>query len=151
MKILFNTLTGQLQPYPRNDDEAVEGLDPVYQVFDVIQDPPPIPVPQGYKLRPKQEINQTDKVVTLGFDLVAVPPICPNVQAFMAAFTLQEKALIALSTDPTTAALRLELTTWLSTVDPSHELVQTGLNKLVEIGIISEARKAEIIATATAN
>jgi hypothetical protein len=77
--------------------------------------------------------------------------IWPNAQAFMAAFTMPEKVAISLSTDPTTAALRLELTTWQSTVDPSHELVQTGLNKLVEIGIITESRKAEIIATASAS
>lgn len=79
----------------------------------------------------------------------APPPIWPNAQAFMAAFTMEEKAAIALSTDPTTAALRLELTTWMSTVDPSHELVQTGLNQLVSIGILTESRKAEIIATAS--
>lgn len=77
------------------------------------------------------------------------PKIWPNAQAFMAAFTMEEKAAIALSTDPTTAALRLELTTWMSTVDPSHELVQTGLNQLVTIGILTAARKAEIIATAS--
>lgn len=75
----------------------------------------------------------------------------PNAQAFMAAFTLQEKGAISLSTDTTVAALRFELSTWAITVNPSHTLVQTGLNRLVEVGIIDEARKAEIIATAAAS
>lgn len=81
---------------------------------------------------------------------VAPDPVWPNAQAFMAAFTMQEMAAIALSQDFTIAALRFQLSTWFSTVNPAHELVQTGLNQLVTIGIITEARKDEIITTATA-
>lgn len=71
--------------------------------------------------------------------------VWPNVQSFMAAFTMQEKAAIALSTDPTIAALRLELTTWLSQVLSNDSRVQMGLNKLVELGILTEQRKQEIL------
>lgn len=69
----------------------------------------------------------------------------PNVQAFMAEFTMQEKAAIALSSDATIAALRLELTTWFSQVLSNDQRVQMGLDKLVELGIITEQRKQEII------
>ena len=69
-----------------------------------------------------------------------------NVQKFMAEFTMQEKASIALSADPTIAALRLELTTWFSQVLSNDPRVVAGLDKLVELGIISAQRKQEIIA-----
>lgn len=77
------------------------------------------------------------------------PPQWENVQSFMAAFTMQEKAAIALSTDPTIAALRLELTTWLSSVPANSPAVLTGLDKLVELQILTPQRKTEILATAT--
>lgn len=72
--------------------------------------------------------------------------IWANAQAFMAEFTTDEKAGIALSTDPTIAALRLELSTWFSEVHSSDPRVVAGLDKLVELDIITEARKAEIVA-----
>ncbi len=75
-------------------------------------------------------------------------PQWDNAQDFMAAFTMPEKAQIALSGDATIAALRLELSTWLSAVHPSDARVQAGLNRLVELGIITAERKTEIINTA---
>jgi hypothetical protein len=71
--------------------------------------------------------------------------IWPNVQQFMAEFTMSEKAAVALSTDPTLAALRLELSTWFSTVHSNDPRVVMGLDKIVELGIISTDRKTEII------
>lgn len=79
----------------------------------------------------------------------APPPQWENTQSFMAAFTMQEKAAIALSTDPTIAALRLELTTWLSSVPANSPAVLTGLDKLVDLQILTPQRKTEILATAT--
>lgn len=76
------------------------------------------------------------------------PPVGPkqweNVQGFMAEFTMEELAAISLSTDPTIAALRMVLITWLSEVHSDDPSVIAGLNKLVEVGIISEQRKTEI-------
>lgn len=72
-----------------------------------------------------------------------------NVQAFMACFTMTEIAAVSLSTDSTIAALRLTLSTWLGRVEVPDLRVQTGLNKMVELGIISSDRKAEIEAQAT--
>lgn len=80
---------------------------------------------------------------------VATAPIWPNVQAFMAAFTMTEKAAIELSTDATIAALRLELTTWLTEVHPTDPRVIAGLDKLVELGILTSERRTEILATAS--
>lgn len=71
--------------------------------------------------------------------------IWANAQAFMAEFTMEEKGGIALSTDPTIAALRLELSTWFSEVHSNDPRVIAGLDKLVELDIITEARKEEII------
>jgi len=80
---------------------------------------------------------------------VATAPIWPNVQSFMAAFTMPEKAAIELSTDATIAALRLELTTWLTEVHPTDPRVIAGLDKLVELGILTSERRSEILATPT--
>ena len=68
-----------------------------------------------------------------------------NVQEFMGEFTMQEKGAIALSMDPTIAALRLELTTWLSEVHSNDSRVLIGLAKLQELGIIDESRKNSIL------
>lgn len=72
--------------------------------------------------------------------------IWPNVQAFMAEFTMEEKAVVAVSTDPVIAALRLELTTWMSDVHGNDPRVSMGLNRLVELGVLSSSRKTEILA-----
>lgn len=71
-----------------------------------------------------------------------------NVQGFMDLFTMQEKALVALSTDSIIAALRLTLSTWLGRVEIQDERVQLGLGRMVQLGIISPERKTEIEAAA---
>lgn len=68
-----------------------------------------------------------------------------NVQEFMGEFTMQEKAAIALSMDPTIAAMRLELTTWLSEVHADDFRVVAGINRIVELGIITPERKNTIL------
>lgn len=81
--------------------------------------PPPPPPPPNYK-------------------------IWGNAQAFMAELTMPEKVEIALSTDATIAALRLELSTWFSEVHSNDPRVIAGLDKLVELSILTETRKDEI-------
>ena len=71
--------------------------------------------------------------------------IWANAQAFMAEFTMEETFGIANSTDSTVAALRLEISTWFSQVYSNDPRVIAGLDKLVELDIITEARKEEII------
>ena len=68
-----------------------------------------------------------------------------NVQAFMGEFTIQEKGVIALSMDPTIAALRLELTTWFSEVHADDPRVVAGISRIVELGIITPERKNTIL------
>lgn len=69
----------------------------------------------------------------------------PNVQEFMTEFTMPEKGAIALSMDPTIAAMRLELTTWLSEVHADDPRVVAGINRIVELGIITPERKNTIL------
>jgi hypothetical protein len=146
MKILFHIPTQTLVAYPRADDEPVVGLDPDYEIFDVIQLPEPAYNPATQYLSTTESIDTTAKTVTRGWQIINLPDykIWANAQGFMAEFTTPEKADIAMSIDPTIATLRLELSTWFSEVYSNDYRVVSGLNKLVQLGIISEARKAEI-------
>lgn len=103
---------------------------------------------EGYTLR-ENEMLEADAILA-GISFYQEPQPAKkweNVQDFMGEFTMQEKAQIALSMEPTIAALRLELTTWLSEVHVDDPRVVMGLSKLVELGIISEQRKTEITST----
>jgi len=101
---------------------------------------------EGYVLR-ENEMLEADAILA-GIPFYQEPALAKkweNVQAFMAEFTMQEKAQIALSMDPTVAAVRLELTTWLSEVHADDPRVVMGLNKLVELGILTQSRRDTII------
>ena len=73
----------------------------------------------------------------------------PDVQAFMAAFTSAEKAAIGLSTDPVIASLRVELSSWSSTVIATDSRVVAGLDRLEQLSIIDSERRSEIESTAS--
>lgn len=150
MKTLYDTTTQVLVPYPRSDDEDVVGLDSRYLILTVTQDSQPS-IAEGESLTATENIDLESLTVTRGWQINSAPSpidykVWFNVQQFMAEFTMEEMAVIALSTDPTIAALRLQLTTWFSTIESNDIRVVTGLNKLVELGILSEERKNEIIA-----
>mgnify|MGYP000881270336 CR=1 FL=1 len=150
-KILYYTPTQTLCPYPRNDDEPVVGLDPDYEVFDIIQDDEPTYDPATQYLTTTETIDTVAETVTYGYQINDLPPppdykIWSNAQAFMAEFTDEETFGIANSTDSTVAALRLEISTWFSQVYSNDPRVIAGLDKLVELDIITEARKEEIVA-----
>jgi len=148
MKILFHIPTETLKPYPREDEEPVVGLDPEYDTFDLIQEPEPEFDPATNWIESTEIIDLAAKIVSRGWQINALPDfkIWGNVQDFMTEFSMPEKAAIALSIDPTIAALRLELSTWLSEVHANDPRVVAGLDKLVELEIITETRRAEIIA-----
>lgn len=148
MKILFHTPTATLKPYPRADDEPVVGLDAEYEIFDVVQEDQPVFDPATQWVEGTESIDTGLKTVTRGWQVHSLPDFktWANVQLFMAEFTMEEKAMIALSTDPTLAALRLELSTWLSEVYANDPRVVTGINKLVELSIVSQVRADEILA-----
>lgn len=77
MKILYNTITKSLQPYPRQDDQPVVGLASEYQVFSIVESPPPAYNNETHYLCPTETINVTSKTVTRGFEAVAKPPPPP--------------------------------------------------------------------------
>ena len=67
MKLLYNTSAQLFQPYPRDDDGEVIGLDPVYHVFTVNQDAEPLYDPATHHLEPTQSINYDARTVHNGF------------------------------------------------------------------------------------
>ncbi len=148
MKILCHIPTQTLLPYPRADEEPVVGLDPEYEIFDLVQEPQPTFDSATQYTTPTETIDVPSKTVTRGWQIHDIPvpdfKIWANAQEFVAEFTNEEKAGIALSTDPTVAALRFELSTWFSEVHSNDPRVVSGLDKLVELGIITEVRRTEI-------
>lgn len=151
MKILRIKSTGELKAWPREDQGDVIGLDTdVYDVYNLTQlDKPEINTDTHY-LQRTEVIDEQAKTVVRGWDIIEnpAPPdykIWPNVQQFMTSFTMEEKAAVSMSQDPTIAALRLELSTWFSEVHANDPRVVMGLDKLVELSIITPERKAEII------
>lgn len=70
----------------------------------------------------------------------------PNVAAFLTAFTMPELAGISLSTDPTLAALRILLLSHPDEVWSDDPRILAGLDALVAAGVITKARRAEIVA-----
>lgn len=140
-----------LKPYPRADDEPVVGLAQEYEVYELTQEPQPSYDHATHSCAATEAIDAQSKTVTRGWTVEEMPPrpkVWMNAQAFMAAFTMEEKAAVALSSDPIIAALRLELSTWLSTVHVDDERVQLGLNRLVELEILTNDRKNAIISVA---
>lgn len=71
--------------------------------------------------------------------------IWPNTEYFIAEFTPEELAAIALSVHPTIAAMRLLLSAWHSTVRTDDARVIAGLDALQAEGIITNERWLQII------
>lgn len=76
-RLLYDTQTDTLQPYPRADDEPVVGLDPRYLEMDVIQQPEPQFDPETERLEPTETIDTEAQTVTRGWSVVALPPPPP--------------------------------------------------------------------------
>lgn len=146
MKVLYNTETSQLSAYPRLDDEPVVGLDPKYLALTVITDTVPTFDPTTEFLTETQTIDTNALTVTNGWIVSSRNRQLGwiTVEEFMDCFTLEEKAAVSLSTNPTIAGLRLTLTTWLSRVLLSDPRVDMGLTALVSEGLISSARRTEV-------
>ena len=72
--------------------------------------------------------------------------IWPNAALFLSEFTMPELAAIELSLDPTIAALRLLLASWPTDIYSDDPRIIGGLSSLVAAGIITEARRGEILA-----
>lgn len=76
-RLLYDTLTSTLQPYPRADDEPVIGLDPRYLTLAVIQHPEPEHDPTTHRLNPTEAIDLEALAVTRDWQLVEMPPPAP--------------------------------------------------------------------------
>lgn len=72
MKILYNTQTQTLQPYPRLDDEDVVGLDPIYLVYTVVQETTPTHDPASQALQSFENIDHVTKEVVRGWDVIDI-------------------------------------------------------------------------------
>lgn len=73
MKILFHTPTQTLRAYPRQDDLPVVGLDPEFQVFEVIQNNQPAYDQTTQTLEPTETIDTAAKKVTRGWKIANKP------------------------------------------------------------------------------
>ena len=73
-RLLYDTQTATLRPYPRPDDEPVIGLDPRYLSLALIQEPQPPYDQQAERIEPTEVIDLTALTVTRGW---AIHPIVP--------------------------------------------------------------------------
>jgi hypothetical protein len=74
------------------------------------------------------------------------PKRWPSVEEFISEFTMPEMAAIGLSQEPTIAAFRFLLSGWRSEVHSDDIRVIQGLTVLVDLAIITEERKTQILA-----
>jgi hypothetical protein len=73
MKLLYNTETQKLLPWPRIDDEPVVGLAPHLLEMNVVQDPQPAYDPATQRLEKTEVIDTDNRTVTRGWSVVEVP------------------------------------------------------------------------------
>ena len=73
MRLLYNTLTASLQPYPRDDDEDVVGLSPEYLIMQVVNAAQPTFDAETEMLVPAQTIDTATKTVTNGWTVTTKP------------------------------------------------------------------------------
>lgn len=77
MKLLYDTITTQLLPYPRLDDAPLVGLDPALVVLELIEQDQPSYDPATHRLESTEAIDLDAGSVTRGWQLVALPPAPP--------------------------------------------------------------------------
>ena len=75
MKILYDTETQSLKPYPRVDNEPVVGLDPRYLVLELSEQEKPDHDPATHYLRRTETIDIDNLQVTRGWEIVAHEPM----------------------------------------------------------------------------
>lgn len=73
----------------------------------------------------------------------------PSVQQFLDAFTDAELATIGSSDNAQVKGLLIRLNGWRDIVHADDERIQLGLGLLVQLGLLTAERKAEIMVSAT--
>lgn len=76
-RLLYDTQTTSLQPYPRQDDEPVVGLDARYLVMALLQQPQPDHDPATERLEPTETIDIDARTVSRGWVIVPIDPPAP--------------------------------------------------------------------------
>jgi hypothetical protein len=73
MKLIYDTQTGSVLPWPRIDNEPVVGLAAHLLEMDVVQEDQPAYDPASQRLEKTQVIDTDSRTVTRGWDVVEVP------------------------------------------------------------------------------
>ena len=76
-RLLYDTQTATLRPYPRQDDEPIVGLDPRYLVMQLIQEAQPAYDPATERLEPDEVIDLDALTVTRGWAVLPLDPPPP--------------------------------------------------------------------------
>ena len=74
MKLLYDTQTAKILPWPRIDEEPVVGLDAHLLEMTVVQKPQPAYDPATQRLEKTEVIDTDARTVTRGWSVVEVPP-----------------------------------------------------------------------------
>jgi len=71
----------------------------------------------------------------------------PSVTEFWSEFTMQEEAGVVLSQDPVVQVLRNRLQMWKYEVRADDERITTGMQTLVDKGLLTDERRNQILGT----
>jgi hypothetical protein len=74
MKLIYDTQTQALLPWPRIDEEPVVGLDAHLLEMTVVQEPQPAFDPATERLEKAEVIDTAARTVTRGWSVISVPP-----------------------------------------------------------------------------
>ena len=103
MKLLYDTQTQKLLPWPRIDDEPVVGLAAHLLEMTVVQEDRPAYDPATQRLEKTEVIDTGNRTVTRGWNVVEVPPPVYTAEQHLASVGL------AGDRQPTLLYLRLNL------------------------------------------
>jgi hypothetical protein len=132
MKLLYNTQTQKLLPWPRIDEEPVVGLAAHLWEMDVVQEERPEYDPATQRLEKTEVIDAQAQTVTRGWNVVGVPaPMLTAEEAVSAFFTpyqtiaLQRLELALMSAGKPSGPKMTAAKTWLEGVMLSWALDPT--------------------------
>jgi hypothetical protein len=142
-----NPILDSLAPHPRPDDWTAPVVVPLIKLEQPDCNPATHRCTPVLVWFPDRVERQWVSTPLTDDELAALArKIWPNAALFLGEFTMPELAAIELSLDPTIAALRLLLASWPADIYSDDPRIVGGLSALVTAGIITEARRAEILA-----
>ena len=75
---LFDTETGLVRDYPRQDNEPVAGLDPRYEVLQIVREPAPTYDPASETRAETRTVNREAGEWRWGWEVAPLPPVPPQ-------------------------------------------------------------------------